>query len=71
LLEFLESNQGAKMSIRIFKTLADVSIKGNCQRPFIVKQPYLDLNLCQLIYLNPKHKKKEGEVCHGKLVVGY
>jgi hypothetical protein len=24
-----------------------------------------------LIYLNPEHKNKQSEVCHGKVVVGY
>jgi hypothetical protein len=57
LLEFTKSNQGAKMSTRISKTLADMSIKCSCQRSFIAKQPYLDPSLCQSIYLNPKHKK--------------
>ncbi len=71
LLEFSKSNQGAKMSIKISKTLVGMSIKRNCQKKFIAKQPYLDPNLCQLIYLNPKHKNKQGEVCHGKLIVGY
>ncbi len=71
LLEFPKSNQGAKMNIIISKTLAGMSIKCNCQRSFITKQPYLDPSLCQLIYFNLTHKKK-GEFCHDhKFVVGY
>ncbi len=42
LLKFPKSNQGTKMSTRIFKTLANVSIKCGCQWSFIAKQPYLD-----------------------------
>ncbi len=70
LLEFPKSNQGAKMNTRISETMASMSIKRDCQRFFIAKQPYLDPSLSQLIYLNPEHKNKQGEVCHGK-VVGY
>ncbi len=71
LLEFPESNQGAKMSTRISKTMASMSIKRSCQWSFIAKQPYLDPSLYQLIYLNLEHKNKQSEVCHGKVVVGY
>jgi hypothetical protein len=67
ILEFLVSNQGTKMSIRISKTLD----KCGCQWSFIGKQPYLDLSLFQLVYLNLEHKNKQGEVCHRKIVVGY
>jgi hypothetical protein len=48
-----------------------MSIKHGCQRAFITKQPYLDQNLYQLTYLNAKHKNKQGQVCHGKDVIGY
>ncbi len=46
-------------------------IEHGCQKAFIAKQPYLDQNLYQLIYLNAKHKNKQGQVCHGKDVIGY
>jgi hypothetical protein len=36
-----------------------------------LKQPYLDYNLCHLIYLSAEHKKKEGQIFHGKDVIGY
>ncbi len=59
------------LSTRISKTMAGMSIKCSCQRAFITKQPYLDHSFCQLIYLCPKHKNKQGMVCNGKDVVGY
>ncbi len=71
LLESSKSNHQAQQKIRISKTMPGMSIKRGYRRAFIVKQPYLDQSLCQLIYLNAKHKNKEGEVCHGKNVVGY
>ncbi len=71
LLEFPKSNQGAKMSTRISKTMVGMSIKRGCQWSFIAKQPYLNPSLYQLIYLNLEHKNKQGEVYHGKVVVGY
>jgi hypothetical protein len=70
LLEFSESSHQAQHKIRISKTMSSMSIKCGCRRAFIVKQPYLDQNLCQLIFLSVEHKNKEGEVCHGK-DVGY
>ncbi len=53
--------------------MSSMSIKHGCQKTFITcaKQPYLDQSLCQLIYLNAKHNKKEGQVCHGKDFLGY
>jgi len=48
-----------------------MSIKCKCQRSFIVKQLYLDHNLCQLIYIHAKHTNKEGMVCHGIAMIGY
>ncbi len=39
MLEFPESNQGAKMNTKISKTLDDMSIKHGCQWSFIAKQP--------------------------------
>jgi len=71
LLEFLESSHQTQKKTRILKTMFGMSIKCGCQRAFIAKQPYLDQSLCKLIYLSAKHKNKEGEVCHGKDVVGY
>jgi hypothetical protein len=70
LLEFPKSNHQAQQKTHILKTMFDMSIKRGCQKAFIAKQPYLDHNLCQLMYLNAKHKNKEGGVCHGKNVVG-
>jgi hypothetical protein len=70
LLEFPESSHQAQQKTCISKTMFGMSIKHGCQRAFIAKQPYLDQNLCQLIYLSVEHKNKEGEVCHGK-DVGY
>ncbi len=46
-------------------------IKYRCQRFLIVKQLYLDHNLCQLIYLHVKHTNKKGVVCHGIIVIRY
>jgi hypothetical protein len=46
-------------------------IKCRCQRSFIAKQPYIDHNLCQLIYLHVEHTNKKGVVCHGIGVIGY
>jgi len=71
MLESPKSNQGAKMSTRISKTLVDMSIKHSCQWSFIAKHPYLDPSLCQLVYLNHEHKNKQGDICHGKVIVGY
>jgi hypothetical protein len=71
LLEFPKSSQQAMWSIRISKKMAIMSIKCGCQKTFITKQPNLDHSLCQLIYLCPKHKNKQGMVCHGKDAVGY
>jgi hypothetical protein len=51
--------------------MAGMSIKRGCQKSFIAKQPYLDHNICQLIYLHAKHKNKMGELCHGKNVLGF
>ncbi len=48
-----------------------MSIKRGCQWSFIAKHSYLNPSLCQLIYLNHEHKNKQGDVCHGKVVVGY
>jgi hypothetical protein len=48
-----------------------MSIKCGCQRSFIVKQPYFDHSICQLIYLHAKHKNKMGELYHGKNVIGF
>jgi hypothetical protein len=70
LLEFSKSNHQGQQKIRISKIMFGMSTKCGCQRAFIAKQPYLDQNLCQLIYLSAKHKS-EGEICHGKDVVGY
>jgi hypothetical protein len=70
LLEFSKSNHQAQQNTLILKTMFGMSIKHGCQKAFIAKQPYLDQNLCQLMYLNAKHKNKEGGVCHGKDVVG-
>jgi len=58
------------MNSIISKTLAGMSIKHGCQWSFIAKQPYRDPSLCQLLYFNLEHKNKQGEVCHGKVIVG-
>jgi hypothetical protein len=58
-------------STMIGKMMFGMSIKCGCQRSFIAKQPYLDHNLCQLIYLHAKHTDKEGVVCHGTTMIGY
>ncbi len=51
--------------------MSNMSIKHDCQRASIAKQTYLDQNLYQLIYLNAKHKNKQGQVSHGKDVIEY
>jgi hypothetical protein len=71
LVEFLKSSQQSQLKIHILKIMSNMSIKHGCQKAFIAKQPYLDQNLYQLIYLNAKHKNKQGQVCHGKDVIGY
>jgi hypothetical protein len=71
LVEFSESSQQSQLKTRISKIMSNMSIKHGCQRAFITKQPYLDQNLYQLIYLNAKHKSKQGQVCHAKDVIGY
>jgi len=48
-----------------------MSIKHGCQRSVIAKQPYLDHDLCQLIYLHAKHINKKRVVCHGITMIGY
>jgi hypothetical protein len=70
-LEFLEFSHQAQWKTHISKIMSGMSIKHGCWRAFIAKQPYLDQSPCQLIYLSAEHKNKEGEICHGKDVVGY
>jgi hypothetical protein len=38
---------------------------------FHSKTTILRPSLCQLIFLDPEHKNKQGEVYHGKIVVGH
>jgi hypothetical protein len=71
LVEFPEFRQQSQLNICISKIMFNMSIKHGCQRTFIAKQPYLDQNLYQLIYLTTKHKNTQGQVCHGKDVIGY
>ena len=47
---------------RIGKTMAGNSIKRGCQRAFVAKQPYLDGNLCVLIFENTEHLNIHGEL---------
>ena len=56
---------------RIGKTLAGYSVKRGCQRCFVAKKPYLDHELCLLIYENAEHMNAIGEHCHGTMVGGF
>ncbi len=71
LVEFSKSSQQSELKTHISKIMSNLSIKHGCQIAFIAKQPYLDQNLYQLIYLNAKHKNKQSQVYHGKDVIGY
>jgi hypothetical protein len=71
MMKFLESSQQSQQMTRIGKTMAGMSIKCGCQRSFITKQPYLDHNSCQLIYLHAKHKNKMGELAMGKMFLDF
>jgi len=46
-------------------------IKRGCQWSVIVKQPYLDNNLYQIIYYQTKHVNKEEERYHRSTVGGF
>jgi hypothetical protein len=45
--------------------------KQRCQKTIIAKQPYLDPNLFQLVCLHEEHKNRQGQICHGKDLLGY
>jgi hypothetical protein len=51
--------------------MAGMPIKHGCQRSFIAKQPYLDHSICQLIYLQAKHKNKMGELATRKMFLDF
>ncbi len=58
LSEFPKSSQHSQPKSQIGKTMSSMSIKQGYQKTLIAKQPYLDLSLCQLIYLHGEHKNK-------------
>ena len=56
---------------KIGKFAYGTSSKCRCQCHFIAKQPYMDNSLCHLIYKCSEHTNKDGDQCHGILVVGF
>jgi hypothetical protein len=56
---------------RIGKFAYGTSIKRRCQCHFVAKQPYMDSSLCHLIYKCSEHTNKDGDQCHGTMVVGF
>lgn len=55
----------------IGKTQSRMFIKRGCQWSVIVKQPYLDNSLYQIIYYQTKHVNKEEERYHRSTVGGF